>query len=582
MAPRLFHALAVDYDGTIAHDGHVSEETVSALRAVKESGRKLIMVTGRERRDLQLIFPHLDLFDWLVVENGAVLVKPETDEREIIGKPPPSDFIRLLEERGVPINLGKVILASHEPHEQVILEAIKELGLDLQVIFNKGSVMVLPAGVNKATGLMKALERMGLSPINVAGIGDAENDHAFLNICGCSAAVSNALPKLKERVDIVLQGERGDGVQELIGALLADDLRGWEDRLQRHSVRIGKTEEGERVEVPPFGGNILIAGSSGGGKSTLTTGLMERFEDAGMQFCIIDPEGDHSGFEEAMMMGSGKRPPSADEVVHFFDNVERSAVVDLLGLPLQERPSFFLNLLPRLLQKREETGRPHWIIVDEAHHMLPGPWDFNSQPFPRDIERMMYITLLPSNLPDTILKTVDILIVVGNELERNIIDFCKVIGEEPPVMEPITLERGTALVWMRHQPGAPVKVKLPDNRSVHRRHSRKYAEGELSPERSFYFRGPEQKLNIRAQNVFLFLQIAEGVDEDTLMYHLKRGDYSTWFTEHAKDADVGRKVKALEQDQDMTPAKCIEGLRSIIEENYTLPSGYAWPTDRTA
>jgi len=582
MAPRFFHALAVDYDGTIAHDGRVSQATVDALRAVKDSGRKLILVTGRERRDLQVIFPHLDLFDWMVVENGAVLVKPETDERDIIGKPPPGDFIRALEEKGVPINLGKVILASWEPHEQVILETIKELGLDLQVIFNKGSVMVLPAGVNKATGLMKALEKLGLSPLNVAGIGDAENDHAFLNICGCSAAVSNALPKLKERVDIVLQNDHGEGTQELIAALLADDLRTWTDRLGRHEVRIGKTDAGERVSIPPFGANVLVAGTSGGGKSTLTTGLMERFVDAGLQFCIIDPEGDHSGFEEAMMLGSGKRPPSTDEVLHFFDNVERSAVVDLLGQPLQERPSFFLSLLPKLMQKREETGRPHWIIVDEAHHMLPGPWDFNSQPFPKDIERMMYITLLPSNLPDTILKTVDIVMAVGNEPEHIIQDFCKVIGEEPPVFDPIVLERGTALVWMRHQSGPPVKVKLPDNRSAHRRHSRKYAEGELSPERSFYFRGPENKLHIRAQNVFLFLQIAEGVDEDTVMHHLKRGDYSVWFTEHAKDAEVGREVRALEQQEEMTKDKFIDGLRSIIEEHYTLPSGYAWPTDRTA
>lgn len=580
--PRHFHALAVDYDGTIAHEGRVSDETVAALRAVKESGRKLILVTGRERRDLQVIFPHLDLFDWMVVENGAVLIKPDSDEREIIGKPPPSDFIRILEEKNVPMSLGKVILASWEPHENTILEAIKELGLDLQVIFNKGAVMVLPAGVNKATGLTEALKKLGISPINVAGIGDAENDHAFLRICGCSAAVSNALPKLKERVDIVLEQDHGHGVQELIRALVDNDLHEWSDRLSRHAVRIGKTDDGTKVSIPAFGANVLVAGTSGGGKSTLTTGLMERIVDAGMQFCIIDPEGDHSGFEEAMMLGSGKRPPSADEVVKFFDNIEQSAVVDLLGQPLQERPSFFLNLLPRLMERREETGRPHWVIVDEAHHMLPGPWDFNSQPYPKDIERMMYITLLPSNLPDAVLRTVNIVLAVGNEPERIIHDFCKTVQEEPPHIDPVTLERGTALVWMRGTNQPPFKVQLPENRSVHRRHSRKYAEGELSPERSFYFRGPDSKLNIRAQNVYLFLQIAEGVDEDTLLFHAKKGDYSTWFTDYAKDPDVGREVRHLEEQENLTRDELIDGLRGLIEKHYTLPSGYAWPTDRTA
>src|SRR6266446_10126510 len=51
------------------------------------------------------------------------------------------------------------------------------------------------------------------------------------------------------------------------------------------------------------------------------------------------------------------------------------------------------------------------------------------------------------------------------------------------------------------------------------RHSRKYAEGELGEDKSFYFRGQEGSLNLRAQNLVLFLQIAEGVDDGTWLYH---------------------------------------------------------------
>jgi hydroxymethylpyrimidine pyrophosphatase-like HAD family hydrolase len=61
---------------------------------------------------------------------------------------------------------------------------IRELGLELQIIFNKGAVMVLPAGVSKASGLEAALALLELLPHDVAGIGDAENDHAFLRLCG--------------------------------------------------------------------------------------------------------------------------------------------------------------------------------------------------------------------------------------------------------------------------------------------------------------------------------------------------------------------------------------------------------------
>ena len=86
--------------------------------------------------------------------------------------------------------------------------------------------MVLPSGVNKATGLAALLKEAGVSADEVVGVGDAENDHAFLECCGMGVAVANALPMLKERADFVTKGARGDGVAELIDIILADDLAG--------------------------------------------------------------------------------------------------------------------------------------------------------------------------------------------------------------------------------------------------------------------------------------------------------------------------------------------------------------------
>jgi HAD superfamily hydrolase (TIGR01484 family) len=110
-------------------------------------------------------------------------------------------------------------VATWHPNETVVLETIAELGLELQVIFNKGAVMVLPSGVNKATGLAAALHELDLSRHNVVGVGDAENDHAFLALCECSVAVANALPALAERCDLVTAAERGAGVEELAALL---------------------------------------------------------------------------------------------------------------------------------------------------------------------------------------------------------------------------------------------------------------------------------------------------------------------------------------------------------------------------
>jgi predicted mannosyl-3-phosphoglycerate phosphatase (HAD superfamily) len=145
---------------------------------------------------------------------------------ERLHDPLPSRFIADVRARGVPVSVGHVIVSSREPHETVILDVIKLLGLELEIIFNKGAVMVLPAGVNKATGLALALHKMGFTPDKTVGIGDAENDHAFLNMCGCAVAVNNALPSLKERACLVTTASYGAGVMETIDRLIADDLAG--------------------------------------------------------------------------------------------------------------------------------------------------------------------------------------------------------------------------------------------------------------------------------------------------------------------------------------------------------------------
>ena len=109
--------------------------------------------------------------------------------------------------------------------QAVVQETIDRLGIDFHIVFNKRAVMVLPKNVNKATGLIAAAERLQLTPAQIVGIGDAENDFSFLRICGASAAVANALPALKQECDLVMNADHGRGVMELIAGLIGDD---WE------------------------------------------------------------------------------------------------------------------------------------------------------------------------------------------------------------------------------------------------------------------------------------------------------------------------------------------------------------------
>jgi hydroxymethylpyrimidine pyrophosphatase-like HAD family hydrolase len=215
-------ALATDYDGTIAHHGAVEPATVEALCEFKGSGRRLILVTGRELPDLFNVFSEPRIFDRIVAENGALLYNPATEQKRTLAPAPPDGFINRLRELGVKaLSVGCVIVATQEIYASVVHRTIAEMGLRLEVILNKGAAMVLPTGTDKATGLRAALQELNLGPESVVGVGDAENDAAFLKICGYSVAVANALPSLKEQAAFVTTKDHGAGVRELVRGVFA-------------------------------------------------------------------------------------------------------------------------------------------------------------------------------------------------------------------------------------------------------------------------------------------------------------------------------------------------------------------------
>jgi HAD superfamily hydrolase (TIGR01484 family) len=216
-------ALATDYDGTLATHGFVDPTTRDALRRLRVAGWQLVMVTGRVLPELMEVFPELELFDLVVAENGALLYRPEDGEERLLAAPPPAAFVEALRARGVqPLSIGRVIVATLEENEEAVTDAIEAGGHALEIILNKGSVMVLPAGVDKASGLQAAVDELGLPIASVVGVGDAENDGAFLDVCGYSVAVANALPELRDHVDLVTRGRHGEGVEELIASLLGE------------------------------------------------------------------------------------------------------------------------------------------------------------------------------------------------------------------------------------------------------------------------------------------------------------------------------------------------------------------------
>ena len=125
--------------------------------------------------------------------------------------------------------------------------------------------------------------------------------------------------------------------------------------------------------------NILIAGPSGSGKSTVAAGIVERLIEQDYQVCVIDPEGDYGPSEGVITLGDRDHAVGINKVLSILEDPKINLNVNLLGIPLADRPAFFGQFFPSLRILRTRTGRPHWVILDEAHHLLSVEWGHLSE-----------------------------------------------------------------------------------------------------------------------------------------------------------------------------------------------------------
>ena len=427
--------------------------------------------------------------------------------------------------------------------------------------------MILPSGINKATGLAAALDEMGLSAHNVVGIGDAENDHAFLRAVGYGVAVANALPKLKETADRTMKGSRGAGVVELVEQIISLDAGLMDTERQR--IEVGADAEGTAMHLSPHGGSVLLAGTSGIGKSTLATALTERFVKQGFQFCVLDPEGDYEELEDVVVVGDADNPPSTREIFDLLSKPSNNVAVNMVGLKTDERPDYFAKLLPELAEMRDRTGRPHWLVIDEAHHLMPAARDGAS--FAKALSAAILITVHPDLVSPDVLKDVGTVMALGPEADKVDRQLLRG-GRRRASRRASTPPPDNQLLFWDRSSGAPATaISVEGPRQTRKRHKRKYAEGDLG-DSSFYFRGPDGALKLKAQNLMMFLHIAEGIDDRTWKHHLEAGDYSGWFREKVKDDELADEAADIEADGSLDPSESRARIADAVLRRYTVPA----------
>jgi hypothetical protein len=358
-------------------------------------------------------------------------------------------------------------------------------------------------------------------------------------------------------------------VIELARLLMQHDMRGSGLTVPRVQPVLGVRSDATPLCLSPFE-TILITGSSGGGKSTVVTALLEQIGDLGFQFCVVDPEGDYSEFPNAVVVGDAKQEPRLGEVMGLLAKPEVSVIVNLLAIDPPERPRFFARFLPEIAKLRSEAGRPHWVVLDEAHHCLPAKWNPAPVTLPKEFPAAIAVTVHPDELSPHLLDIVSTVVGVGSGGLAAIELFCRASHwrtPDAPAAEPMLdqmhiLTRGNAIEL--------IKPRKPKQKQ--KRHARKYALGELGEDKSFYFRGPDGALNLRAQNLSAFLQMAAGVDDRTWLHHLKGGEYTRWFRDAIKDEDLAEEASAVEADRALSAQESRARIKELIDRRYTAPA----------
>jgi hydroxymethylpyrimidine pyrophosphatase-like HAD family hydrolase len=548
-----FQVVALDLDGTIASRGDLSVKALDAIDQVRREGVVVILATGRIATELDAEYPQItDHFDALVLENGAIAVIDGT--ARALAMPVDDALYDALTDHGVPHRRGHVLGAVDGEHAATVLDAIGELGLDCQIVRNRGSLMVLPAGITKGTGLRAVLSELNLSAHNTIAVGDAENDLSLFSVAEVGVAVVNAVPSVREHADLVLDAEDGDGV----ASLLTGPYLSGAGRLcpQRRWIDLGTSDEGTPARVPGSQARILVSGPAGSGKSYLVGLMAERWIVAGYCVLIVDPEGDHTelrNLNQVQVLDARHYLPQPIELVNTLIHPNNSIVLDMSGLAQRDKPDYLRRLRTAVEAYRERHGFPHWVIYDEAQLLgidQAARWQ----------RRTGYVlsSFAPASLPADEIDAADVVLELNHDEASGRVTTTKLLR---------------ATLRIGDEPARSFTVA--DRRTTHVRHRHKYADVSLPAERQFYFRPVDGQRIAPATTMHDFGAALRHLDPYALRYHLERGDFSRWLDSTIADKDFAAQVAAWEDELLAHEAADLERIRhrliQEVEERYLDP-----------
>ena len=567
-------AIACDFDGTGATDGHPAPELYGALAEARAQGIVTLLVTGRVLEDVQRACDDLSPFDAIVAENGAVIYLCTLGRTIQIGEPPPEHFLGELRAQGVPFHTGAVIVGTWEQHTGQLVQLIRRFGIDGQLIFNRAALMLLPSGINKAVGLRRALDELRRSERNLLAFGDAENDIPMLSSAEVGVAARDSIPAVAALADESIKQPGGAGVALYIRRLI--DRQFILPTPPRRAVILGTDMSDAAVKFACTGCNVMISGDPRSGKSWIAGLLAEQLIEKGYRICIVDPEGDYAQMAQRskiVAFGHDLALPLPAAAARLLGTEALSVVLMLAALTPVEQVNYVSQLLAALQETRDATGFPHWLMIDEAHVF------FRPQsPCLKFLNGMSgnfcLATYRPSLLASEAFNGVGAHIFTMTKVEEERYLATKILQAQPHLsmaahtaLDAIEVPRAGLL--MRNRGAAVWQVFTPGERITrHAHHARKYADARLPTDKAFRFHDADESLT--AHNVGEFYRAIEAAPLASLRHHLSAGDFSRWVEGVIGDQQLAKGLRKLERVIAAGGAPDRAEIQAYIEDYYLI------------
>jgi hydroxymethylpyrimidine pyrophosphatase-like HAD family hydrolase len=550
--PMRLRTIALDYDGTIATDGVLHPAVRDAIEQARRRGLVVVIVTGRILSDLRAVAGNLDFVDGIVAENGAVVFLPN-GYTTALGQVPPPSLLTELTNQGVKFQVGRCVVEMDADLAHVAISLIRKLELPLAIEFNRNRMMLLPDSISKASGLRELFNILGVSLHNAVGIGDAENDHGLIDCCEYGVAVEWGSYLLKQKANYVISGNGPEAVAAYIQELSS------QDRMSRVFVKgsqhklVLEVRDGEpSLEVAIRGRNVLVAGDSRSGKSSLAGLLCEQMILSGYTVYVFDPEGDYDSLAtlpNTIMFGSGRLLPRFDDLKMLLPQGS-SLILNLSHLGQDEKRGYLVHHLPLVAQHRRSQGYPHRILLDECHYFLNRP-DCDRLLDP-ELDAYTLVTYRPSQLTEKVRRSFGVVLATrftnGTEVDslQGLAGTGVNQSDWQGPLASLAISEAALLPPTEEAHGEMRRFAVAPRLTDHVRHRTKYFDVPVAIGKVFVFTDNGMSFGESAATLRELAERVRRVPSHVVDGHFRRHDFSRWIADQFTDNELARTVRQLE------------------------------------